>query len=191
MNEDAEATLARGLNLSTVYTWDGLRATDLEVAQVDFRIDREGLHVEVSAPFHGDEKPPWPIGPLDRLWEYEVVELFLLAADGRYLEIEMGPHGHYLVLLMKGVRDLDKLIRGLVCTTRIRGNCWQGELHLPPEHLPGRMTHVNAYAVHGAGAGRRYLAAFPVPGTRPDFHQLQYFKAISELSDFSNRPLHD
>ena len=31
------------------------------------------------------------------LWDYEVVELFLLNSDTEeYLELEFGPHGHYL-----------------------------------------------------------------------------------------------
>ncbi len=40
----------------------------------------------------------------------------------------------------------------------------------------------NAYAVHGQDKGRRYLAAFPVPGETPDFHQSHYFRSMDDLA---------
>ena len=33
------------------------------------------------------------------LWEYDVVECFLVGPDGRYLELELGAGGHFLALL--------------------------------------------------------------------------------------------
>jgi len=35
-----------------------------------------------------------------------VVEAFFLGTDDRYLEVEVGPHGHYLVLQLHGSRNL-------------------------------------------------------------------------------------
>ena len=49
---------------------------------------------------YGKRDPP---GSYYQLWDYEVVELFFLnSKTGRYLELEFGPHGHYLVLLLAG-----------------------------------------------------------------------------------------
>ena len=42
------------------------------------------------------------IGAYYRLWDYEVVEIFFLSSkDNMYLEVEFGPHGHHLGLLLK------------------------------------------------------------------------------------------
>lgn len=46
--------------------------------------------------------------------------------------------------------------------------------------MPGSITSYYQ-AVYGLGEGRRYLAAFPVPGSAPDFHRLEYF-GVLELS---------
>ena len=41
-----------------------------------------------------------------QLWDYEVVELFFLNSESkRYLEVEFGPHGQHLVLLLNGGPD--------------------------------------------------------------------------------------
>jgi hypothetical protein len=44
---------------------------------------------------------------------------------------------------------------------------WDGTL--PPPH------RLNAFAMHGLGLRRRYLAMEPVPGEAPDFHRLEHF----------------
>jgi len=36
----------------------------------------------------------------------------------------------------------------------------------------------NAYAIHGQGSERRYLAAHAVRGAAPDFHRLECFAAL-------------
>ena len=36
----------------------------------------------------------------------------------------------------------------------------------------------NAFAIHGVGPQRRYLACTPVPGPQPDFHRLEVFPAV-------------
>ena len=46
-----------------------------------------------------------------KLWDYEVVEAFLLGAQDQYLEVEVCPHGQHLVLALRGARGIltDKL----------------------------------------------------------------------------------
>ncbi|MBU0679961.1 MAG: hypothetical protein KKD73_00935 [Proteobacteria bacterium] len=161
-------------------TWDGNILKEREKTQVFFCVSNKGLQVEVNAPFHNDQAPAAPIGELDGLWEYEVVELFLLGAAGQYLEIEIGPHGHYLILLLAGIRQVKKRLQPSHVEIRIKGTRWQATLILPVDQLPLPLSHANAYAIHGHGSSRRYQAAFPVPGERPDFHQPQFFGSLAK-----------
>lgn len=167
--------------LSTSKTWDGKAVADPEKMEVRFCLRELELEVEVEGPFHGDPPPSTPAGELEGLWGHEVAELFLLGAGGHYLEIEIGPHGHYLIYHLTGIRQISKSISPTHCTTSITGSQWQGTLTLPLNQSILPFSHANAYAVHGQGAKRRYLAAFPVPGEKPDFHQPRYFASLDEL----------
>lgn len=168
----------QGVLLTTEKIWDGGIAEDSEKLTVAFHLGTHELKVEVEGPFHGDPAPSAPAGELDGLWQYEVAELFLLGAEGHYLEIELSPHGHYLILHLSGIRKVIGTLQPTHCATRITDSRWQGYLTLPldPSILP--FTHVNAYAIHGRGTKRRYLSAFPVPGGSPDFHQPRYFGCL-------------
>jgi len=140
-------------------------------------IDRV-IEVVVEAPFHDDPAPASDPGPTDRLWEYEVVELFLLGADERYLEIELGPHGHHLGLQLVGRRRVVE--QGFPIEFRVERSAarWHGLARLDLAHRPPGLGSANAYAIHGTGAARRYLAAHPVPGPQPDFHRLECFPPL-------------
>ena len=158
--------------------WNGEAAGPLEIAAVEFRIEPDALLVRVDAPFHDDPPPAAPAGSTDRLWDYEVVELFLLGRDLAYLEIELGPHGHYLVLQLKGERQLVKKGLTIAYTASIDGLRWRGTARIPLPCLPPEIDRANAYAIHGQDEGRRYLAAFPLCGEIPDFHRLNAFQEI-------------
>jgi len=125
---------------------------------------------------HGDPAPAQPAGQTDGLWGYEVVELFLANDDGHYLELEFGPYGHYLALRFSGIRQIDSRDIAISYQTEITVQCWRGTAQVPAACLPAQLTRANAYAMHGQGQERRYLAAFAVPGPRPDFHQPQFFQ---------------
>lgn len=135
--------------------------------------------LEVDAPYYGDPAPPGEGGSTDRLWDYEVVELFLLGEGQRYLEIELGPHGHYLVLLLRGPREPERTDLKIGYQAKLDGDRWYGRAKIPKQLLPGSKPRAcNAYAMHGQGADRRYVAAYPVPGVAPDFHRLEFFRAL-------------
>ncbi len=171
------------------FTWDGQPVPASERARLTLQPPhasggRPGvLTVQVEAPFFGDPPPKSPSGPTDladALWEHEVVELFVagLAPAGEptpYLEVELGPHGHSLVLQLSGVRN--PVESGLVVpwTATIEGDRWRGMAEIPLGMLPMRPARFNAYAIHGTGEARRYLAMTPVPGPAPDFHRLECF----------------
>ena len=139
------------------------------------RVEAEALCVEVDAPFYDDPPPPGPAGPTDRLWEYEVVELFLLGASKKYLELEFGPHGHHLALLLAGRRQVVRSKIPIEYAAAPANGRWRGSAQVHRKWLPQGLERFNAYAIHGTGATRRYLAHFPVPGRAPDFHCLDQF----------------
>ena len=166
-------------------TWDGDRAEPGEVVHVTLsRSAARDWILEIDAPFHADRPPPGPEGSTPRLWDYEAVELFLLSPPDRYLEVEIGPHGHFWVLSLRGVRrPIREGIPLDVVTTR-NGPRWQARARISREDVPRAASRVNAYALHGAGADRRFLAFQAVPGSAPDFHRLERFATLTpELRD--------
>jgi hypothetical protein len=179
----ADASLLQGAflkqaTLTVDRLWDGAPARSDEAARVDLRLDATILEVSVAAPLHGDPAPPGSPGSRDRLWEYEVVELFLLGHEDRYLEIELGPHGHHLVLQLQGARNLQRSGLPITYDVELRDGHWHGRAVLPASLVPKGLHAANAYAIHGEGPERRYLAAWPVPGEAPDFHRLEDFQPI-------------
>ena len=66
--------------------------------------------VSVRAPYWADPAPPGglPGQAYFGLWEYEVVEAFFLNSKDQYLEVEFGPHGQHIVLLLNGRRNAVK-----------------------------------------------------------------------------------
>ena len=107
------------------------------------------------------------------LWHYDVVELFLAFRSGRYLEVELGAGGHFLVLSFRAPRercdDHADLRPALEHGRSVSG--WRAALLLDWSLVPAELTALNAFAC----ARGRYLAYQPVPGDAPDFHQPSAF----------------
>jgi hypothetical protein len=129
----------------------------------------------------------------DGLWNFEVVEVFIKGRLDKYVEIEMGPHGHYLLLTCDGYRQCFRRgIEPIAYSAHIEGSRWTGRLvcplHLlpPPSEIPSAPFSFNAYAIHNrADSERVYCIAFP-PKTAtgeyatPDFHKLELFEHFPE-----------
>ena len=173
------------LHLRITRTWEGRPIPARE--QVSFRLsaDAGDLLIEVDAPFHDDPPPPGPPGPTDQLWNHEVAELLIVdekslngRAEPTYTELELSPHGHYLLLRLRGVRTVIENRIPISYRARIDGDRWSGQARLPDRLLPPAPHLVNAYAISGAGNERRYLAMTPVPGAEPDFHRLDAFEPL-------------
>jgi hypothetical protein len=171
--------------------WDG-EPVDSPV-EVEIRPGRAGLELGCAAPLAGAGGPPGPPGPTPRLWEHEVVELFVLGADGHYLEVELGPFGNHLVLQLRARREVAR--EGLPLRWRSRiaatasGRRWGGRATIPWAYLPTAPHRFNLYAIQPWPGGRRFLALFSVPGAEPDFHRLESFRPVDFCADFLPDPL--
>jgi hypothetical protein len=163
------------LSLAIASTWDGHLLSADQVASIGVRRDEGELVLEIEAPFADDPAPPTTPGSTPGLWDFEVVELFLLGQDERYLEIEMGPHGHFLVLELQGRRHVVREEIPIVFTAHIARNRWTGTARIPVGLLPPTPLRANAYRIQGTGPARRYFAHAAVPGPAPDFHRLESF----------------
>mgnify|MGYP000347901837 CR=1 FL=1 len=179
------------LEFSVAQSWDGSPLLP-EESPTEFRVlSLEGaLRLEVDAPFYGDPAPSSEPGSTDGLWDFEVVEGFVVGTplhggEVPYLEIELSPHGHYLALSLCGVRQRKAVLAPLDYTVEWSEHRWKGCAWIPRDWLPSLVWKHNAYAIHGVGDKRRYLAMTPVPGEQPDFHRLSYFSPITSRL---NRP---
>ncbi len=175
------------MRLVTDTLWNGAEARRGEAATVHLRDEGGHLRVRIDAPWHRDPPPTKPPGPTDRLWEHEVVEVFV-AGPGQpvpYAELEIGPYGHYLLLRLEGVRGVAQtLLPAEVSVTRdARG--WRADARVDKAHLPPRPWRVNACAIHGQGPERRYLShAYLGAEAQPDFHQPAAFLPYAEARGF-------
>ena len=157
------------------HTWDGAGVGRREAVTLVLELEDNHLSVYVDVPFHDD-----PLPDTEDLWNHEVVELMLVGRDDRYLEVELSPHGQHLVLFLHGERRV--VHRGAVLgyRARIDGDRWKGEAHIPIGWVPSGSTRLNAFAIHGAGEDRRYLAWQPTGGSSPDFHRLVAYGSFDD-----------
>ena len=165
--------------ITIAHLWNGKPAKAGET--VDLMVSTDGsshLLVSIDAPFHNDPAPANDAGPTDALWDYEVVELFLVGQNGNFLELELGPHGHHLVLYLDRPRTVSKSKIPIDYMTTIQGSRWSGQARVSRAYLPKQLVRFNAFAIHGTDSNRRYLAAHPMPGERPDFHQIDRFPEL-------------
>ncbi|XP_063864755.1 uncharacterized protein LOC135102951 isoform X2 [Scylla paramamosain] len=150
-----------------------------------------GVEMNVTAPFYNDPAPPGTPGkPFYGLWDYEVVEMFFLNKNDEYLEVELGPWGQHLLLLLQGERNpirhslpLDYIITERTDPVGNKPGQWKGSAMIPPGYFPPNVTLMNAYAIHGTDKDRQYQALYPAPHDdplypNPDFHRLDLFRAI-------------
>jgi hypothetical protein len=188
-------------DIVVAHSWDGTRTLPpAEQTHLRLAVDASSAYVTiVRAPFHADDPPPprdhlapRP-GECPRLWDFQVVELFLLGDDGdRYLELEFGPHGHYLALMLHGERRCvraGRLPLAHYCAT-IDEACatWSAEARFPRTWIPPGWSRWNAFAIHGSETRREYASAFPATHGEPspDFHRLRYFASCPGAAELSS-----
>ena len=170
--------------------WDGTLLREEEQILFSLSVECDKVTLEVQAPFYDDPKPLETAAGcmnFDGLWNFEVVELFIKGGHDKYLEIELGPHGHFLLLVCDGYRQcFHRGIDPIAYTARISGNRWKGVLEFSPELLPpmsavpAAIYSFNAFGIHGKPEERVYAALFPPEKAEgeylvPDFHRLELF----------------
>lgn len=159
------------------WTWGGGELSAEDAARVSLRIEGTQAVFAVDARYHGDPRPSDPAGPLWGLWDHEVVELFVAHSPTRYVELELGPHGHWITLAFAGVREAIGCPLVTHSWTSVEAGRWRGELHVSADLFRGASSF-NACSIHGVGAQRVYASSTPLPGVQPDFHQPDHFLRI-------------
>ena len=151
------------------------------------------LSFKTWAPWWKNPAPDGPPRSLWGLWEYEVIEFFIEGAGGRYLEVEINPYGHYLALMLKAPRQIERkdlTISHLECLRRssqtILNNdrsSWSSQGIITSEQLPVPYHdeemipywRINSFWCFSRGDQRYHCCAHSLPGPHPDFHQPQHF----------------
>ena len=177
-SKEAFGRIGGRARLEVASLWDGAPARVEERVVLTLEERDDTLVVDVEAPYHGDPAPNARRGSTWELWEHEVVEVFILGDDAHYTELELSPHGHHLALKLNGARNIVERHLSVHFTASVVGDRWLGRARLDGRHLPPGACKANAYAIHGVGDARRYLAAAPVPGPHPDFHRLESFQSV-------------
>ncbi|KAH9419954.1 hypothetical protein DERP_001787 [Dermatophagoides pteronyssinus] len=171
-------------------TWNNESIPIEQYISLSMHYSGEDLMILIRAPFYNDPVlPDWSKKPgtFDKLYNYEVVELFLLNSNNEhYLEIELAPRGQYLLLELNGYRNVTRTPISLKSyNVKITNDKhWSGRAIVSHDDLPNGIDKFNAYAIHGSGSNRTYLSLFPAPNnnpnyTEPDFHRLELFQSIS------------
>eukprot|EP00052_Salpingoeca_macrocollata_P017727 m.145047 g.145047 ORF g.145047 m.145047 type:complete len:193 (-) comp20482_c1_seq4:36-614(-) len=169
---------------SITTTWNGQQLPPADHISITLTPcpDKQVVLMDIDAPlYNSPAAPSRPAGEAcPQLWDYEVVEMFFLGAEERYLEVEFGPHGHHLLLLLAGRRNMCRDQLPVVYTSKKSDGRWTGRAEIPFSYFPPGVDKVNAYAIHGEGDERTYKAMYPATGqhAEPDFHRLEYFRPL-------------
>lgn len=167
-------------------TWNNQTVPADEEAHIRMTLTEKQLLVSVEAKFYNDpELPNWIDKPATHptLYDFEVVELFLLGPDEHYLEIELGPKGQYFVLELHGARNATRYpieIDEYHVINNGNGR-WSATAHIDRKELPDKIEKLNAFAIHGTNETRVYMSLYPAPENDPaypqaDFHRLELFQ---------------
>jgi hypothetical protein len=152
--------------------WDGAPCPHAHLhGCVELSARDAGLEVAASLPHQPSPRiPEAEAGTrVADLWEYDVVECFLAGAAGRYLEVELGAGGHFLVLSFSAPRVRADAHEGLRPVLEFASDAagWRARIVLDWALVPPGLEALNAYVI----ASGAHLAYAPLPGGAPDFHQ--------------------
>ncbi len=160
--------------------WDGRACEDEKLwGTVDLEGTEEGLKMTATLPWQDMPKVP-EVEEGERvanLWEYDVVECFLVGKE-KYLEVELGAGGHWLVLDFTAPRVRDNAYEDFLPTLEFKRNVgdgrWESTIIIPWEMVPEGLRTANAFVI----VGENYLCATPLPGEKADFHQPGKFEKL-------------
>ncbi|MBI5794453.1 hypothetical protein HZA87_05260 [Candidatus Uhrbacteria bacterium] len=169
------------LTLHIDHLWSGASCPDDRLwADVELSQTKDGLRVHVKAPMLLEQNvPEAPMGTrIEGLWNFDVVELFLVGPGHQYLELELGAGGHFLILGFDSVRRRSNsydTFQPVVRFEKTAQKQWVSELAIPWKMIPENLRALNAFAIMAG----HFLAFGALPGTEPDFHQPDFFPAAS------------
>jgi Ser/Thr protein kinase RdoA (MazF antagonist) len=179
------------LTLEIDRCWNGAPCADPRLhGAVSLSSTPEGLRVTAVLPHQASPRIPTeaPGTRVPNLWEYDVVECFI-AGPKKYLEVELGAGGHFLVLgfSTRAPRIRDREYERFRPAVDWQPSApedprrWRSSIVIPWEMVPARAGRVNAFVI----AGGRFLAYHPLGGgSAPDFHQPARFpKATLQTLD--------
>lgn len=152
--------------------WDGAPCPHAHLhGRVELALRDDGLELTASLPHQPAPRIPAAQrgARVADLWEYDVVECFLAGAGGRYLEIELGAGGHFLVLSFSAPRVRSDTHEALALPVEFASDAcgWRSRVVIERELLPPGLSALNAFVI----AGGAHLAYGSLPGATPDFHQ--------------------
>jgi hypothetical protein len=120
-------------------------------------------------------------------YQFDVVELFVTFSDSGfpYFEIEVSPYNQtFQVRIVSTKEHHEGVDLGLTSTATIVASGWHAELKIPLKSLgwdgdPAKIRG-NFYSILGPVRGRSYWSAFLPKAEKANFHQVQYFKPLSQ-----------
>ena len=204
--------LADAMNCIIERSWDGQPSERGARYSVMLEIIRGDVRFKIDAPYFESAPPPpvekdqqvAPRGRYPGLFKYECVEIFIgsgtydpVTSAGKefetpYLEIEVGPYGHYYMIGFLGESQWasqdDELMFEHDPEIAIdhKNRRWQAKGIIPFYLLPDPgsdekdplklMWRVNCVAIHGTTPNREYLSQNQLPSL--NFHQLKYFSPL-------------
>ena len=167
--------------------WDGVALSEQERARVEVHWLKNGdLSIALDAPFANDPQPNCVKNACWKLWNFEVVELFLVGEGepAPYTEIEISPWGKHLVLQLLGSRNTIAKKLPLQILSLERGEKrWTAQAVISKKLLPKGDLKVNAYRVSGVEPNRHYHVMTPMVGPEPDFHLIDQFETVLKRHD--------
>jgi Ser/Thr protein kinase RdoA (MazF antagonist) len=161
--------------------WNGAACADERLhGAVTLSSTPEGLRITATLPHQRSPNiPPHPPGTrVADLWKYDVVECFIVGSR-KYLEVELGAGGHFLVLdfcrRAPRVRDHEyerfrPVLHWLPAAPEDAGR-WRSSVVIPWDMVPKRVCALNAFVI----VRDHFLAHHPPGGSQPDFHQPSAF----------------
>jgi hypothetical protein len=181
-------------------SWNG-KPSGCDPYTVEFSLSpiNGDMQIVINAPFFNEPAPPFPRGKVEGLHMYEVVEVFISGfpytndvTETPYLEIQVGPHGHYFLAFFMREADwvnqdtsLDFLSPPAIDITHSTKR-WHATISIPSYYLPEPQCgdnfavewKTNVCAIHGPPGEKQFLSSNRLPGSEPNFHQLASFKPI-------------
>jgi hypothetical protein len=181
------------------HTWDGQPTQFSYSVEYSLSAINGDMQIVINAPFHNDSAPSFAPGKVENMQDYEAVDVFISGfpysydvAETPYLEIQVGPHGHYFLAFFMREADwpnqditLDLLTQPKIGISHST-NRWHATIAIPSYFLPEPRCgdnfavewKTNVCAIFGSLENRQYLSANRLPGTQPNFHQLACFSPI-------------